>query len=233
MMKLFYDFHIHSALSPCADDDMTPNNIVNMALLKELDAIAITDHNCISNLEAFSQLIKDLPILFIPGIEVQTKEDIHVICLFESMESIDGFYKDLKPFKPEFPHNAEKFGHQLILDCEDRLLREESYSLLFSMSIGINDLKKMVSQYDGLFIPAHIDRPSYSIISQLGFIPPELKITTVEINGPIDHSPYTHYQILVNSDAHRLGDIHERTHYLDIERKDIQSIFNRLRRQTL
>jgi hypothetical protein len=232
-MKLFYDFHIHSALSPCADDDMTPNNIVNMILLKELDAIAVTDHNCISNLAAFNQLTRDLPILFIPGIEVQTKEDIHVICLFESMESIVGFYEDLKPYRPEFPHNSEKFGHQIILDSEDRPQGEESFSLLFSMSIGINDLNKLVSQYDGLFIPAHIGRPSYSILSQLGFIPPELEITTIEINGPLDRSPYSQYQILVNSDAHQLGDIHERTHYLDVERKDIQSIFNRLRKQTL
>ena len=92
-MKLFYDFHIHSALSPCAENEMTPNNIVNMALLKDLDIISITDHNSIKNLEAFDFLTKSLDLLFVPGIEIQTSEDIHVICLFKTIHIIQ--YKRL------------------------------------------------------------------------------------------------------------------------------------------
>ena len=230
-MKLFYDFHIHSALSPCADDDMTPNNIINMALLKELDAIAVTDHNSIGNLEAFDQLTRSLPILFIPGIEVQTKEDIHVICLFENMDSVKAFYSQLLPYRPNFPHNSDKFGHQLILDSEDEVIGEESDSLLFSMLIGINDLNRLVSEHSGVFIPAHIGRPSYSILSQLGFIPKELGISTLEINSDLDRTAYQQFLIITNSDAHRLGDINERIEYLEVEKKDIPSIFNLLKRR--
>lgn len=228
-MKLFYDFHIHSALSPCAENEMTPNNIVNMALLKDLDIISITDHNSIKNLEAFDFLTKSLDLLFVPGIEIQTSEDIHVICLFKTIHSIQSFYDELSSYQMNFPHNSVKFGEQLILNENDEITGEESISLLFSLNIKFYELFKLVEKHLGVFIPAHIGRKSYSIISQLGFLPKDLPITTVEINGDLDKSLYKNYHVLTNSDAHQLGQISERVHSLDLEEKSIDSLFIYLR----
>ena len=227
-MKLYYDFHIHSALSPCAEDDMTPSNIVNMSLLKNLDAIAITDHNSIRNLDVFERLTTNLNLIFIPGIEVQTIEDVHVLCLFKSIENIKLFYDELEKYQLAFPHNSEKFGHQYIFNNDDQILDEEKNSLLFSFNIKIKDLLQLVEKNNGLFIPAHIGRTSYSIISQLGFIPDDLKITTVEINTDIDIGKYKSYHIITNSDAHSLGDIREKEHFIEINNKTINSIFDYL-----
>ena len=87
-MKCYYDFHIHTALSPCGDDDMTPNNIVNMAVLKGLDAIAITDHNTAKNVPACVECAKDKPLVVIPGMEIETAEEIHMLALFDNTDAL-------------------------------------------------------------------------------------------------------------------------------------------------
>lgn len=229
-MKLFYDFHIHSALSPCADDDMTPNNIINMASLKGLDIIAITDHNSILNLDAFDQVAKDKNILFIPGIEIQTIEDIHVICLFENLDSIKSFYDDIKVLYTKYPHNQNKFGNQLIINERDEIISNYDNSLLFSINISLSDLNKKVVEYNGLFIPAHVDKSSYSIISQLGFIPDDINCNALEIKYLENAKKYSEkYRILFNSDAHRLKDISETINSINVEKHSIQSVFHSLR----
>lgn len=229
-MKLHYDLHIHSALSPCADDDMTPNNIVNMALLKELDVIALTDHNTAGNLKPTAALAARSGLLFIPGMEVQTREDIHVLCLFETLTSAMAFDDALDAHRMHFPHRPERFGRQLLLDQEDQLLGEHPDSLLFSLTIGFETLHALTAAFSGLFIPAHIGRASFSVLSQLGFLPADSGITTVEINGDLDRSPYLGYHILTNSDAHRLGNIQEPIHTLDVPERSVRAIFDLLRR---
>lgn len=228
-MDLYYDLHIHSALSPCAENEMTPNNIINMALLKDLDIISITDHNSIKNLEVFDFLTKPLDLLFVPGIEIQTSEDIHILCLFETIQNIKLFYEELSTYQMNFPHNSVRFGEQLILDENDEIKGEENISLLFSLNIKFYELFKLVEKYSGVFIPAHIGRKSYSVISQLGFLPLDLPITNVEINGNLDKTAYQAYHVLTNSDAHQLGQISERLHYIDLEEKSVDSLFNYLR----
>ena len=118
---------------------------------------------------------------------------------------------------------------QLIIDENDAIKGEENISLLFSLSIKLYELFNLVEKHSGIFIPAHIGRKSYSIISQLGFLPKDLPITTVEINGDLDQSLYSTYHILTNSDAHQLGQISERVHSLDLEEKSIDSLFSYLR----
>lgn len=229
-MKLFYDLHIHSALSPCADDEMTPNNIVNMARLKGLDVIAITDHNAMDNLPAFVALTRNTPLLFIPGMEVQTKEDIHVLCLFETLEDIRDFNTALEPYRQRFPHRPERFGTQMVLDETDCPIGERPDSLLLSLTISFGTLREMTTTHHGLFIPAHIGRASYSVLSQLGFLPPDSGITAIEINGTLSHDPYAAYHILTNSDAHQLGDILEPIQSIEVEERSVKSIFDVLRR---
>ena len=98
-MKLYYDFHIHSGLSPCSSDDMTPNNIVNMSIIKGLDAIAITDHNGISNVRVACEIGEKNGLIVVPGIEIQTIEDVHIVALFQSIKDIEEFYKQIENYR--------------------------------------------------------------------------------------------------------------------------------------
>ncbi|HHY91199.1 MAG TPA: PHP domain-containing protein [Clostridiales bacterium] len=233
-MKLAVDFHIHTALSPCADKDMTPNNIVNMSILKGLDAIAITDHNSIENCGACIELSQDKDILVIPGMELQTKEEIHLVCLFRNIESASQFqsivYSRLK--EENIP---EIFGRQLIFDKEDNIIGENKKMLIASADISVNEAFDKVRKQGGIIFPAHIDRSGYSIIANLGFIPANLPMKVVEISKRCDlekliseNKYLLKYQFLRNSDAHYLADIMERENFIEVKRKSIESIFEAL-----
>ncbi|MCD6340441.1 MAG: PHP domain-containing protein [Desulfurococcales archaeon] len=201
-----------------------------MAILKNLDVIAITDHNNILNLDAFDCVAKEKNILFIPGIEIQTIDDIHIICLFENLDSIKSFYDDIKVLYTKYPHNEKKFGNQLVINERDEIISSYDNSLLFSMDISLSDLFKKVVEYNGLFIPAHVDKSSYSIISQLGFIPNDIHYDALEIKYLENAKKYSEkYRILINSDAHRLEDINERINSINVEKRTIQSVFQALR----
>ncbi|HOO13429.1 MAG TPA: PHP domain-containing protein, partial [Bacillota bacterium] len=120
-MNLTLDLHIHSALSPCGDNDMTPNNIVNMALLKGLDAIAVTDHNSAENVEAVMKLGFEKGIVVVPGMEVQSKEEVHLLCYFSDLDRALGFQQRVYD-NLEGENNPDYFGDQLIMDEMDRVV---------------------------------------------------------------------------------------------------------------
>ncbi len=223
-MKFAIDFHIHSALSPCADDDMTPNNIVNMAILKGLDIIALTDHNSCKNLPAIMDVGKKRGLMVIPGMEVQTKEEVHILCLFKDLNIAMKFDEIVHNCLPNIANDEEVFGKQLIMNSQDKVTGKESRLLISSCSLSIDDVFSLVRAFGGFCIPAHVDRTAYSIISNLGFIPPTLKIKTVEISkkGNIESIvkkfPYLKdFDYIISSDAHYLWDINEREFFIDIE----------------
>lgn len=230
-MKLAYDLHIHTALSPCADAEMTPNNIVNMAILKELDVIAITDHNSIHNCKPCLDVAADKGLVVIPGMELQTKEEVHIICLFKNLDSALAFFgliEGRSVLKNNIPHI---FGDQLIFNCKDEIIRVENRMLISSVDLSINEACRLIRELDGLAFPAHIDRATYSIISNLGFIPKELPFKTVEVTkGCSDKFLYRHpelkdYKLIKNSDAHYLADIMEKESFIEAEEKSIECIF--------
>ena len=236
-MKLYYDFHIHSALSPCAEEDMTINNILNMSMLKELDAVAITDHNSILNIKKALQVAKDMDIILIPGIEVQTREDVHILCLFKDYESIDSFYNELEEFRIKVKHNPEKFGRQLVLDEMDEIVSEYENSLYFSYQVSIEYLLEMTNRHDGVFIPCHLDRNSFSIVSNLGFIPFDMDIKTIEFSKQCKPEEFVeknrtlkNYSYIINSDAHDLASISERENYIEVEERSVSVIIEALRK---
>jgi len=228
MVKVYYDLHIHTALSPCANDDMTPNDIVRMALLNGLDMIAITDHNSFSNAGAVikaaqtagKQMEKELIVL--PGIEVSTAEEVHVLCLFKNLETALKFEKDLVPYLPSLLNRVDIFGRQILYDENDNTTGELGRMLIAPMSLSFDDLHSLTFHYGGAFIPAHIDRASFSVISNLGFLPPHLDIGTIEVsligveNGyDIDNKElYSMKNMIFSSDAHQLWDINEKKNYL-------------------
>ena len=124
-MKLFYDLHIHSALSPCGDNDMTPNNIINMSIIKGLDVIAVSDHNSIKNLYSVMEVAKNTDLLVIPAMEIETAENIHILALFPDLNSAEIAYSKIYQNLPDIQNDISVFGEQLILDNMDQIVGEE------------------------------------------------------------------------------------------------------------
>ncbi|MDF2533070.1 MAG: hypothetical protein K0Q65_2651 [Clostridia bacterium] len=234
-MKFAVDLHVHTALSPCGDDEMTPNNIVNMAMLKGLDIIAITDHNSCANVEAVMDAGRNKGLMVIPGIEVQSKEEVHLICLFKKIEKALEFGMLIYNSLADIPNNEVLFGKQIMMDASDNIIGKLDKLLLSSSTYSINEIFELVSKHDGLCIPAHIDRQGYSIISNLGFIPPNLKVTTVEISknstleSALEKMPFIKcYKQVISSDAHYLWDISEREYFVEMEYISANQLFEAL-----
>ena len=235
-MKIYYDFHIHTALSPCGDDDMTPNNIVNMAVLKGLDAIAVTDHNSVLNCGAAIKAAEGLGLCVVAGMELCTAEEIHVLCLFSSLEGAQGFFEEVRKRYAPVKNRPEIFGRQLILDENDEIKGAEETLLTVSTSIALYEVPSLAKKYDGVAVPAHIDRPSYSVTSVLGAVPDDLGFNCVEISGRGDvaklketYANLEKFGYLRNSDAHDLGNIAEPENQIEVKRCTAADIIKAIR----
>lgn len=234
-MKVYYDLHIHSCLSPCAEEEMTPNNIVNMAMIKGLDLIAVADHNASQNVAAIMKVAKKRDVLVIPAMELQTAEEVHLLCLFKTLEALTDFQAVVDKNLLLIPNNEKKFGSQWILDESDEPIRQIEHSLLFSTTLSFEEALKEVRQAGGFVLPAHINRQSNGVLAMLGFIPEDAGFTTVEVSHDQAGSKFLEgykerdqYQIIRNSDAHQLMSISERDFYMDLPTRDIESVFSYL-----
>lgn len=234
-MKYAVDLHIHSALSPCADVEMTPNNIVNMANLKGLDVISITDHNSCANLEAVSICANNCGILFIPGMEVETSEEVHLICLLPDLNAAHKLDTIVSNALPGISNRKDIFGEQLIFNEDDTLVGEEERLLITATSLTVYEVFSIVSSLGGVVIPAHVDRTSYSMLSNLGMIPDDLGIKYLEISRSCDKYAYKAsnpmldgFKLLKSSDAHYLGDILERESLLELPELTVKAVINAL-----
>jgi PHP family Zn ribbon phosphoesterase len=235
-MKVAVDLHIHTALSPCADKDMTPNNIVNMACLKGLDAIAITDHNSCMNVRAVMSCGEEKDLLVIPGMEVETREEVHVICLFETPEDAEWLQEILNFYRLKIPLNEEIFGNQWILNRYDEITASFSELLSVSVDLDLDTVCKLVKEKNGVFIPAHVDRPANGLISVLGAIPKTPDIRVIELSKSCDQedflkrNPYCRkYKRYTASDAHYLWDILERECFMEVDKRSVPAILEYLR----
>lgn len=235
MLKLSYDLHIHSCLSPCGDEDMTPSNIIGMSALKGLDVIAVTDHNSCKNCAAVLKLADQYNIVAIPGMELCTMEEVHVLCLFEELSDALEFDSYVYSQLMKFPNNEKAFGKQEICDEEDRITGTEPYLLINATNISFDALGKLMKEFHGVYIPAHIDKNSNSLISNLGFIPPDADFLTAEL-ADLTHldqlrerNPYLKQcNIISDSDAHSLGNIHEAEYFLYSEGRSRKEILTAL-----
>ena len=234
-MKYYADLHIHSALSPCASNEMTPNNIVNMAYIKGLDIIAVTDHNCMKNYPAVKACAEKAGILAIPGMEVETAEEVHVICLFpnekKGFEIEDLIFQNL----PDRKNSVEIFGDQYVFDEYDNVISVEERFLITAADIGIEELCRRVKNLGGIYIPAHIDRDSNSILSNLGDVPSEINPIYLEyydkerLENILDERPNIgNFRFIKSSDAHYLGDILEPETFFDLEEKTVDCLLAHL-----
>lgn len=236
MISLFYDLHIHSCLSPCGDDDMTPANIAGMAAVKGLDVIALTDHNSCRNCPAAVYHGKRHGITVIPGMELTTREEVHVICLFPSLESALAFDSLVSEKLFPFPNREDIFGKQQIMDLEDRAAGTVKNLLLSAADISFDDVFPLVESFRGIAYPAHVDRASCSILSNLGFVPPDSTFSCAEFHDfknlhriRREHPYFKRCLALCCSDAHYLWDIAEPVYQLQAESRDVSDILAALR----
>ncbi len=235
MMKVHYDLHIHSALSPCGDPDMTPNNIVNMAMICGLDMIAVADHNTTGNVEAVMAVAEKAGITVVPAMELETAEEIHVLCLFPDLKAARLFEEEkVAPALPPIENRAEIFGEQWLMDQEDRIIGHEPRYLINATSISIDDIAVMIRPYGGVAVPAHIDKQTKSLVGNFGMVGDYLGFTTFELSKNVtdyflDATPglgARPYRYIHNSDAHYLQDIgeHSGENLLELEENSAHAL---------
>ena len=237
MIPISYDLHIHSCLSPCGDEDMTPANIAGMAAVKELGVIAVTDHNSCKNCPAVLKAAKEYGVLAIPGMELTTEEEVHVLCLFAKLTdalAFDAFvYEKLLPI----PNDERIFGRQLVMTADEHILEKPEKLLINATTISFDTVYGLMEEYHGLMIPAHLDKKTTSLLSNLGFIPPDSRFAVAELANLVNlhqlrkKHPYLHTcNIISNSDAHYLQDIHEPEFRLFVEEISAEGVLDALGR---
>ncbi len=207
------DIHLHSVLSPCGDLLMTAESVTERAKRIGIDIISLTDHNSAENAEIFQYYCEINNIMFIPGMEVETKEEIHVLTFFPDLTILKQWQEKVYNSLPEIKNDEEFFGPQIILDCNDKYSRKNDKMLAASVNMTLSEVIKESENLKGIAVPAHLDKKK-SIISQLGFIPDNLAVDTVEISKNSDpdtfrkkHNISEKINIIQNSDSHYLDDI--------------------------
>ncbi len=223
MTRYYYDLHSHSCLSPCADNDNTPNNIAGMAAISGINVIALTDHNSCKNCPAFFAAAKRYGVIPIAGMELTTSEDIHVVCLFEDLDSAMAFDDEISRHRMLIKNRPDIFGEQRILDDNDEIIGYEEHLLSNATSISLDQVPEIVRNYGGICYPAHIDRDANGIVAILGTIPDTPRFSCYEIRDPQKVSEYIERycladrRIVISSDAHYLGDIKHAENYFELE----------------
>lgn len=233
-----YDLHNHSCLSPCGDNDMTPYNLVNMAKLLDLDVIALTDHNTCLNCPAAVKAGEEIGITVVPGMELCTAEEIHVVCLFPDVEKALAFSDYVRQNLPPIKNRPEIFGEQRIMDERDNVIGTEELLLITACNIGIYQVPELVKQYGGVAFPAHIDRDSYSVISNLGGIDLSMGFGCAEITAEADVEEYfakypdlKKMKLVTDSDAHYLENMNMNPRHLELDSLSAQSVVDYLMSQ--
>lgn len=211
MKTLRAEFHVHTVLSPCAEIEMIPPLIVDEALSQGIQWIAITDHNASANIEAVIKAARHTSLVVTPGMEVQTQEEIHSLCLFDTLDQIYAFQKFVDAALPPLENRPDFFGEQLVVDENGDFIRKEPRLLLNSAAISIREAWEKVQELQGLLIPAHIDRKAFGLIANLGLVPIDTPVEALEISRHLTPAAArsTYPQIgqiplIKSGDAHRL-----------------------------
>lgn len=211
------DLHLHTVLSPCASREMLPTAIIKRALGLGLDLLAVTDHNCAENAQAMCEAGERVGIHVLPGMEVQTREEVHLVCLFDTVDQAWAWQEIVYSRLPDQKNDERFFGEQWIVDGQDRFVDDQERLLLVSAGIGVTEAVQQVTALGGLCIPAHVDRPAYSLIANLGFVPEDLDVVAVEIShrttpakALADFPQLAGYGFIASSDAHYLRDMQAR-----------------------
>jgi len=225
-LPLLTDLHNHSCLSPCGSLDLSPRSMLEIAFAKKLQVMALTDHNSSLNCPAFAKLCPQFGIIPIFGMEATTSEEIHILCLFTSLEASLAFSEFAYSVLTPFLNNPEKTGDQVYVDEEDNIEGEVEYYLVNPLDISIDAIGEKVLEYGGIVIPAHVDRPAFSMASQLGVLVkgPWTALECVRIPPAFNGQPLDTlgYPLTTSSDAHYPEHIARRPFQLDITAEELQ-----------
>jgi 3',5'-nucleoside bisphosphate phosphatase len=207
------DLHVHTVLSPCAEVEMIPPLIVQQAVELNIDLIAITDHNASANFIAVQKAAAGSSLKVLPGMEVQTREDVHLLCLFDALDQIEAWQSVVDAALPDTLNRAEFFGEQFVVDENGDYIRTEPRMLLASTHFSIDEVFERVNALEGLVIPAHVDRTTYGLFPTLGLIPDQWPILGFEISRHITPEKARakfpaigNYPLIQSGDVHRLDE---------------------------
>jgi len=212
MLRLFKaDLHIHTCLSPCTEIDMSPKGILSTAKKKEIDILGICDHNSSENSLAVMNAAKKMNIKILPGMEVTSQEEVHVLALFDEVENALKMQKYVYENLPG-ENDEDAFGMQVIVNEKEEVLGFNNKLLIGAITIPLDEVIRLIHSFDGIAIASHIDRESFSIISQLGFVPDNSELDALEISTNITFEEAkkrfkNNYPITCSSDAHYPDDI--------------------------
>jgi PHP family Zn ribbon phosphoesterase len=213
-MKISADLHIHSTLSPCASLEMSPAAIIRRARELSLDVIAVSDHNSVENCFRAAEIGEKNGVQVLFGMEAQTREDVHILCLFENRRQAEHFNDRIYALLPDVKNNPDYFGDQVVVDEQDNIIRCEEKLLLNALEISIPELLELVHRHDGFAIPAHVESSPYGLLVNLGMIPNELESSVLEISCMARsetmlkmYPDLARLPLISNSDAHYLKDI--------------------------
>lgn len=193
MKQFAVDLHIHTALSPCADDTMTPPDIVGAAFRKGLDMIAICDHNAAGNAAAVQAAAQQAAaqqaaaqqtaVTVIAGIEITTEEEVHVLGLFPDAATARAAADEVRATLPPWTPKARRFGNQLLMDARGKVVGRDKKLLSTASGLELHETVDLIKRHGGLAIASHIDRPSFSVMSQLGLFPSDVAFDAIEISA--------------------------------------------------
>lgn len=228
---MFVDLHIHSCLSPCADDDMTPANICGMAHIKGLDAIAVTDHNTARNLPYVKEAADYYHLILLPGMEVTTREEVHLLGYFPTVEDALEAGEVFSSHLPKMSNRPKFFGNQYIMNTDDEIMGEEMRMLIGATDLDLTECTEIIRKRGGVAIPAHINRGSNGLLVNLGLMPQEPAYPVVEVARHMDIHPsiVKDRMVLYSSDAHQLGNIMEAEFDFPVERFSLGGLFDTLK----
>ncbi len=214
------ELHVHTVLSPCADVEMIPPFIIQTAQELEINLLAITDHNASENIAAVQQAAEGSGVIVLPGMELQTREEVHLLAIFDTLEQTLSFQKIVDEHLPAQVNEPEHFGEQFVVDYTGDFIRREERLLINSTTISLNQAVDYIHELDGLAIPAHINRKAFGLLEVLGFLPPNVAFDAVEVSRHVDIEKFLADQriqiklpVIQSGDVHRLDEFMGRNYF--------------------
>ena len=218
------DLHIHTVLSPCGDIEMSPVAIIKKVKEKSLDIIGITDHNSTLMAPVIREIGEREGVYVLCGAEITTREEVHVLAFVDGSNALSLLQEYICKYLIKVPNNVDVFGYQLVVNEQEDIIYQEENLLIGAIEQNLDEVEEFVHSLGGIFIPAHIDKNSNSLLSQLGFLPPGLNADALELSARCvpeaflnDNSYLIRNNFICSSDAHYIEDIGKCCTLLDVD----------------